>query len=234
LFKNAGTSVDAVLKANFPNGWATAEFSGPHAANLAQIKQWLQQENEAVAFSSHTAMLPPPIIDDVEIFPVLFIRHPIDRIASAYTFENKQGVNTFGSTVARHTSLAGYIEIHLSLGHISQCRNFQTARLAQFFNGAEGDISVLALQALDALPFVGLVEEFDQSIQHMANWLSPHFPNFKPIAARKNVTSDLSLPLEQKLEQIRVQIGDACYDQLITANLGDIALFEAVRKKYSF
>jgi hypothetical protein len=234
LFKNAGTSVDELLKANFPNRWLTREFNGSHGANIAQVAQWLQEEPSAVAFSSHTALLPPPSLDDTELFPVLFVRHPIDRIASAYEFERKQDSNNVGAVVARQTSLTGYIEFHLSQGHShSQCQNFQIDRFAHFLKGTTGSQSALGLQALDALPFVGLVEEFEQSINRLATWLTPHFPGFKPVLAAKNVSRDRSLPLELKLEGIRAEIGSACYDSLLEANAGDMALFEAVRKRYA-
>src|SRR5258708_242269 len=111
LFKNAGTSVDAILKANFSGRWVTREFNGgPHAANVARVGQWVEEEKDAVAFSSHTAMLPPPSLEDVQFFPVVFVRHPIDRIASAYAFECKQPGDGFGAVLARNTTLGGYID----------------------------------------------------------------------------------------------------------------------------
>lgn len=234
FFKNAGTSLDALLKDNFPGKWATLEFNaGQHAANVNHVGQWIQREKAAVAFSSHTAMLPPPKLKNVEIFPVLFVRHPIDRIVSAYAFEQKQGGDGFGAVLARNTTLKGYIEVRLSLGYDRQCRNFHVARLAQFLKGQEGDEIGLALRTLDELPFVGLVEEFDKSVEQMAEWLAPYFPGFhaKPVA--KNVTRDRALPLEQKLEQVKAEIGEVLYQRLLEANMGDMAVFEKVSAIYA-
>lgn len=235
LFKNAGTSVDELLKMNFPDQWVTREFSAAqHGANNAQVQHWVQQEKNAVAFSSHTAMLPPPELEEVEFFPILFVRHPIDRIASAYAFERKQlKEGSLGAILARHTSLAGYIEVRLALGHDRQCRNFHSTRLAQMFHGEGGDENALALRALESLPFVGLVEEFDLSIERMAEWLAPHFPGFHTVPVAKNVTRDRSISLEQRLEQIREEVGEACYTQVLEANAGDFAVFEKVRARYS-
>jgi hypothetical protein len=238
LFKNAGTSVDKLLKANFPNRWVTKEFGGgQHKTNIAQVESWIRQENKAIAFSSHTALLPPPTIEGVEVFPILFVRHPIDRIASAYTFERKQADNNaggFGAVLARNTSLAGYIEVRLSLGHDRQCRNFHVGRLAQLFMGVAGpeggDETELALRALEALPFVGSVEKFDQSIVKLRVW-PPYFPDFQSIAVAENVTSDRSIPMEQRLEKIRLEIGDDLYRVLCDANSGDLAVYEAVRSR---
>ena len=41
LFKNAGTSVDRLLQRNFPDAWATREFSGRN--NTAQVIEWISQ-----------------------------------------------------------------------------------------------------------------------------------------------------------------------------------------------
>jgi hypothetical protein len=235
LFKNAGTSVDALLKHNFPNRWVNKEFdAGQHHANVAQVAGWIRQESDAIAFSSHTAMLPPPMLDAVDFFPIVFVRHPIDRIASAYAFEHKQGlsgVGGYGAVLARHTSLGGYIDVRLSQGQDRQCRNFHVARLAQMFHGEAGDESARAMRALEALPFVGLVEEFDHSIRRLCNWLEPHFPGFEPMAVAENVTRDRSIPLEARLAQIREEIGNDLYQQLQDANAADLAVFDALRMK---
>jgi len=233
FFKNAGTSVDALLKANFPQQWVTKEFNGQYAVNVSQVKQWIQQEENAVAFSSHTALLPPPNLPDIQIFPIIFIRHPIDRIASAYAFEHAQGSPTFGSVLARHTSLAGYIEVNLALGQHSQCHNFHISKLTHMLNGEAGDLATQAIKALDSLPFVGLVDDYDKSINRLTEWLSPHFPDFKPVIVTRNVTRGNSIPLEQKLVQIRAEIGSDCYAKLLKANEGDMAVFQAIKARYA-
>jgi len=177
LFKNAGTSVDELLKRSFGSRWVTREFNGGGpAAHRAELARWLQEERDAVAFSSHTAQLPPPAAAGVECFPLIFVRHPIDRIASAYAFETKHGGSGFGAVLARNTTLAGYIEVRLSLGHDRQCRNFHVARLAQMFPATDGDERARAMKALDALPFVGLVEAFDAAHGGVAATAFPGLP----------------------------------------------------------
>jgi hypothetical protein len=51
LFKNAGTSIDALLKTNFAHQWLSAEFNHAYALNQQQVSQWLLQNPQAVAFS---------------------------------------------------------------------------------------------------------------------------------------------------------------------------------------
>ncbi|HSV68814.1 MAG TPA: hypothetical protein VLI72_01780 [Methylibium sp.] len=233
LFKNAGTSVDELLKRNFGARWVTREFNGgAPAAHRAELARWLADERDAVAFSSHTAQLPPPAPAGVECFPLLFVRHPIDRIASAYAFETKQGGGGFGAVLARNTTLAGYIEVRLSLGHDRQCRNFHVTRLAQMFPADSGDELSRALRAIETLPFVGLVEAFDTSVERMAAWLTPHFAGFRAASVAKNVTRDRSVPLADRLAALRTEVGEALWGQLLEANRDDLAVYEAIAARY--
>ncbi len=232
LFKNAGSSVDAILKSNFPTQWVTREFNSTYDFNQQQVALWCQQESQAVAFSSHTALLPPPEIADTTVFPILFIRHPIDRIASAYEFEKHQDGDSPAILLARNNSLAGYIDHHLSHERISQCRNFQSHRLAQMSNANNSEAMLdAALHAIEQLPFIGLVDAFDDSLQRLKHWLLPHFPDFETMAVAKNVRrGEMDLPA--RLAAIQKEIGDECYQRLLAANSDDMAVYEQVKKTY--
>ncbi len=70
LFKNAGTSVDAILRRNFGARWINTEFPPPGQANHQEAIRRLILDNPTLAaVSSHTLMPPAPEIDGVEIFP---------------------------------------------------------------------------------------------------------------------------------------------------------------------
>ena len=49
LFKNAGTSVDAILKRIFGDRWVTREFPAMRGNNTAMVEQWIRNTPEAVA-----------------------------------------------------------------------------------------------------------------------------------------------------------------------------------------
>ncbi|MEP1869056.1 MAG: hypothetical protein ABJJ44_05975, partial [Paraglaciecola sp.] len=157
LFKNAGTSLDASFKENFSGDeWVTNEFPAQPAKNRDLARQWISENPQALCFSSHTAFLPPPNIEGRKLLPVIFVRHPIDRIASAYSFEKKQGGDGFGSVLARNTDIKGYCESRLALGYDRQCKNFHVDRFSDMFPPAFDSELERALKALDVLPFVGL------------------------------------------------------------------------------
>lgn len=235
LFKNAGTSLDASLKENFPGEqWVTREFPGQPVKNRELVGQWVNEFPEAKCFSSHTAVFPPPEVEDRIILPIIFVRHPIDRIASAYSFEKKQGGDGFGAVLARNTSLKGYCESRLALGYDRQCKNFHVDRFATMFAPAFGTELDRALKALEILPFVGLVEAFDESLKRLETWLLDEgFENIAIAPKEHNVSRDNKVTLDEKLEQIREQLGNQFYEKLLEVNGDDIALYEHVKAQYS-
>lgn len=228
LFKNAGTSLDATFKANFAEGeWLTKEFSPQPEKNKMEVTEWIVNNPNAKCFSSHTAILQVMQIENVKVLPVIFVRHPIDRIASVYNFEKRQTSDSFGAVLAKNTDMAGYIETRLSLKHDRQCRNFHTDRFATMISKDFGTELDRALQVLQVLPFVGIVEEFNNSLQQLETWLREEgFSeiNLKPL--HKNVSRDQSKSLHIKLIEIEKQIGATIFQKLQKENQADLALYE--------
>jgi hypothetical protein len=236
LFKNAGTSLDAAFKENFflkAGKWVTNEFPSAAEANRKGVKEWIEENPDAICFSSHTAILPPPVLKDVKVFPVIFVRHPIDRIASAYRFEHTQDNEGFGAVLARNTSFSGYVETRLSIPYDRQCRNFHTSRLSSMFHDSTNTELHRAKDAVEELPFVGLVERFSQSLKRLEQLLrNEGFDQIelKPVA--KNVSLKKKMTLKEKLEAIEEQLGPDVFKKLIDANRDDIELFEYVSALY--
>lgn len=226
LFKNAGTSLDAAFKENFKgNEWVTAEFPAQPVKNREMVKQWIIDNPQAICFSSHSAMLPPPKIDGVKVLPVIFLRHPIDRIASAYEFEKKQGGDGFGAVLARNTDFKGYVETRLSLINDRQCRNFHMQRLAAMFGEREGGEFIRAKMALEKLPFVGVVEAFSRSLKRLELWLKAEgFDDIHIMAVEKNVSRSTSQTIEDKIHAIQQDLGEA-WSIMLSSNEKDIELY---------
>ena len=233
LFKNAGTSLDAAFKENFSEEkgeWVTKEFPNQPAANREQVRQWILDNPQAKCFSSHTALLPLPKFEDIEVFPVIFVRHPIDRIASAYSFEKKQGADTFGSVLARNTSLKGYIETRLPLKNDKQCRNFhaQHFRIEQPANSKQSVSDILG-----ELPFIGLVEQYGDSLEVLNRLLKEFgFKNLTLNAFNQNVSRENS-KLEDKIEKIKSTVSEDFYDKLKAINELDFVIYQLIAERYS-
>lgn len=230
LFKNAGTSLDAAFKANFSESkreWVTKEFPGERTKNREEVKQWIIDNPQAKCFSSHTAIFPVPVIDGIKIIPVIFFRHPIDRIASAYSFEKKQGGDGFGATLARNTNLSGYIETRLSVGSDRQCRNFHAHRFATMFDEQRENEATRTEMAVDALPFIGLVEQYTLSLERLEALLQTEgFDNVKLKPVEKNVSRGLKKTIEEKLVDIEEHIEKNVFTKLVMANEVDLSIWK--------
>lgn len=233
LFKNAGTSLDALLKEQFPGRWVTAEFPGDPVANRTGVAAWVRENPEAACYSSHTALMPPPQLPDVDLVPVIFLRHPLDRIASAYSFETKQRDDGFGAKLARNTTLRGYIEVRLAMDGDRQCRNFQVDRLAGLFPERDGSELERALRAVQELPFVGIVESFDESLARLEDLLHERgFPDVELRAVRRNVSAGRADSLGARLEKMAAEVGPEFFDELVRVNADDIAVYQAAASRF--
>ncbi len=231
LFKNAGTSVDAILRRNFGNRWINTEFPPQGQANHQDAVRWLIQDNpNLAAISSHTLMLPAPEIDGVEVFPILFVRHPLDRLKSAYDFERKQEAVTAGSKLAKALDFAGYVRARLAIQGDRSCRDFHAHRLAMVVPVAEGTEYERALMALDRLPFVGLVEAFEASAAVLQEQVQRMFPEFRAFDVWENSTTARGKPLDARLDAIRQELGEECFALVMVANEADLAVYERVRE----
>lgn len=192
LFKNAGTSLDLILKRNFGARWVTAEFPNEGlAGNTELVADWIRANPDAVAFSSHTAQGPIPQIDGVRIVSVMFLRDPIARIRSAYQFERDQRADTWGAQLAAANDFAGYVSARLDRPGDRQCRNFQTCRMAMLappLSDAEPELT-RALRGLAMLSCVGLVDEFDRSVARLARLVQVEYPDFQWTSVRANATA---------------------------------------------
>lgn len=239
LFKNAGTSVDEILKANFKEKWVTKEFQyDPYHENVKEVIHWISKEKEMIAFSSHTARLFDPIILEkdygIKMIPIIFVRHPIVRIHSAYLFERnvQKDLDTLETAIARNTSLKGYCEIRWHLPNDHQCKNFHIHRFSDMFFDEEGALLEKALKALDTLPFVGLVEKFEDSLKKLEQIVKKYFPEFKAFNVFENVQFVQYRSLEERLSKIEKEVGKKFYQKLIKANKEDIEFWEEVFKRY--
>ncbi len=210
LFKNAGTSIDEILKRNFGDRWVSREFDSAGAANTADVTRWIEAHPRAIAFSTHTLIGPLPRIDGVRIVPVVMLRDPVDRIGSAYRFERVQRAETFGTGLARKNGFAGYVHARLAVPGDRQCLNFQTQRLAALGTGSARDELEEARAVCDQIMqhgVLGIVAEFSQAMERLGQILKPQFPDFNwhPVTANassKNQPNAISPAMRQMLEEI--------------------------------
>lgn len=224
FFKNAGTSLDHALKAYFGDTLLHHESaSGRWPAE--EVEQFIIGHPTMRALSSHTAMMPLPIIDAADIHPLLFIRHPIERIRSVYEFQQRQDVDNFGTQTARANSFAGFVQIFLDRVRDRSIRNFHVYRLSFFEMATNRNEADRAFEAVAMLPFVGIVERYTESVQLFQHGLQDAFPGISLKPVRINVTDNSNQDLEARLSAIHTALGGKLYDELVDANSEDLRLY---------
>lgn len=235
IFKNAGSSVDVLLKKNFCQRWATKEFTTRGGASNADLtNSYIRATETFDALSTHTG-------DwwfghngkGIDVLPIIFLRHPLLRIRSAYSFERKQDADTMGARLAKEHDFEGYVRARLDRPNDLAFRNFQTRRLAAFESRHFADLRSNALQALDKVPFLGIVEDFEASAHRLASYLAPHFPGFKAHQARANITDTSDRSADEKVDLFRTEIGEQLFNDIMEANSIDFEIYSEAVARFS-
>ena len=199
LFKNAGTSIDQILKKNFKEKWVTKEFTGKN--NTEDVQQWILSNPDAIAFSSHTINGPVPNIEGYNILSIAILREPKSRIISAYNFERKQDSGTWGAQLAKEGDLENYIVKRLQNEKDCQCRNFQTEVLSSLTTIGNTKLE-RAMNAITSITVLGVVEEFQKSLKLMEIEISKYYPDFKADSVHANQSKRDDKELGASLNQL--------------------------------
>ena len=97
-----------------------------------------------------------------------------------------------------------------------------------------GSIEERAFQAVSDLPFIGMVEKFDKSINILQQLLAEtSLSGTNIVAIRKNVWQNAEASLEKKLETLKKRVGNSLFSELEQINSIDLKLFETVHKAYA-
>jgi hypothetical protein len=229
IFKNAGTSVDVILRAHFRERWVSREFPvRPLISNADLTNAFVRSDDRIAALSTHTGdWWLGHGKDRLHVLPIIFLRHPIVRIRSAYDFERKQQADTIGARLAKEHSFAGYVKARLAEPNDLSFRDFQARRFATFRSRVVVNLRSAALAALDEIPYLGLVEEFEQSARKLEEYLKPHVPGITIHNARANVTDTSERSLDEKIAAIYDELGPTLSEELVEANAVDLELYDA-------
>lgn len=240
IFKNAGSTLDSMLEHQFAKGWVN--FDRTAAATYitpAELAEYILAHPKLSAVSSHQAVFPVPEIPGVNVIPAVFIRHPLDRVRSVYEFERRQGQTSGpvskGADHASRLPLREYLRWRLDMTLNGVVHNFQTVRLIHSprynkhpIKDADFD---LAWSRLLALPFFGLVEHFDSSIVLFSKLLARNGISFATDFVAHNQSAREG-SLQDRLDRMRHDVGDAMWEELLARNQRDLHLYERAAREF--
>jgi hypothetical protein len=242
IFKNAGSTVDSILKNSFGNRCGSIEGLNPwDTLGAGDILKYAIKNQSIKTISSHHARLPKPHSPNIAFHPIIFLRHPIDRVGSVYSFERRQPINSpsLGVKIARRNDFAGYVRWRLSDGNGAVIKNFQTVHLS----GRQNDMRVAhatdndlkdAIVKISQLPFFGIVELFDNSIERMNKYLSQYFENIDVNYSITNRSTERRNTLLERLDDIEIMLGSDLYQKLLNNNALDMHLYDHALRLFSY
>lgn len=230
LFKNAGSSIDFILKTAFQDKWENYDPGDPpHLLSGDMLVEYLEKNEALEAISSH--MLVPPVpVSNIEIYPILFIREPITRVMSAYLFEWKKQKGLEEPS----GSLSEYIESKFASPRVSAIEEFQCIRIGNDDSSRVKPVNQLtdeqilnnAKKVLKDLPAFGLVDRFDESMEKFNTAYGSEFPELEFHNVERNTTQSTRLTVQERFEKMEGEIGKELFDELILRNQLDIKLYQ--------
>jgi hypothetical protein len=228
LFKNAGSTLDWSLGRFFQAAFCDHREDQLMRGSPEYLRRYLADHSSLRALSSHWLPLPLDLRElPVRPFPLVMLRHPIERMASVYAFERRQEVDHPGTRRAREGSLQDYVAWRLEEGTGPVLKNYQSRMLSGDYPG-DGDRRQLerALDNLQSFAGVGLVERFDESMVLFEASLREHFPAIDLSYRAQNVRDpgDRRAP-EERLTAVESELGDLL-EPARAANELDLALYE--------
>src|SRR5260370_39020588 len=81
IFKNAGTTVEPILKNNFRARFARFDSDDYNSTvSNESLLEFLAVHSDVVAITSHHLRPPKPLDDHFVVHDILFLRHPVARL----------------------------------------------------------------------------------------------------------------------------------------------------------
>jgi hypothetical protein len=235
IFKNAGTTFDYALEKAFGKDFCDHRDDKEMRQGGAEyLKQFIMDNPNLKAISSHHLCNPLPESDEFTCIPVYFVRNPIDRVVSVYNFECKQKRGSKGAEMASKLSLEDYVRWRMSPEAPKVISDYQTAYIGRTRKLHTHEAVTIGIfqRAIDILinerALIGTVERFDESFNYISKKLSEFFPEVDFVYERKNVTSQLSI--DEKFRQAVDQLLPVLA-QVVDRNAYDLALYRAVNEK---
>lgn len=238
IYKNAGTSFEHVLDHSF--GPAHLSFDGPFpffTIDQEQLDRIILRKAAAVAFSSHQIQLPVPVSPHYRVIPVMFLRHPLLRIASVWRFKRGQRDGTETARLATRHDFADWLEMCFAdAQEITQISNAQTRLVSAAFRQRawmrrhrdcmEYRLET-ALANLSDLACLGRTEHFAADVARFAGICAASGLMLDlPADIRRNVTDASEDAVGLRVARLLDDLPPGLRARLIAANEQDQALYD--------
>ena len=228
IFKNGGSTVEHILNREFPGSFA--RLHGPTSDAVLDgenLAVFLKEHPGVDAVTSHHLRYPLPVIRNTVLFDCCFLRHPLERLDSLYSYYRKIDSTEPLCRMAHRCAPVEFFR-HLIDRAPEQVANVQVVQLANggaFTRPAhEGDLD-RAVRIVRNMAFPGVVEMFRESLVAAEYFMRPAFPSLRlNYSGPANMSRPALASAEQRQQRLLDRWGTGLYNELKKLNSLDIEL----------
>ena len=237
IFKNGGSTIEAILEREFGHRFATLHDTTASATlNSRHVASFLRRHPQISAISSHHLRYPKPAIRHTIVFDCCFLRHPLERLDSIYHYLRTIAPLDAVSHRARQMTAREFL-CHLANESPHMVSDVQVTQLAcagAFTRPAHPEDLERASAILSDMAIPGVVEMFDESLVAAEYFLRPAFPGVKLQCVATNVSRPgklASIGPRDRQERLVDSWGGNLYEDLLRLNQLDMELFRLAQKE---
>jgi hypothetical protein len=238
LYKNAGTSIDDFLQQAFAGRWCSFDTGATAVLAPAAAGEYLRRRPDVLALSSHG--LRPPAPEGYDVFPIVLVRHPLDRARSVYSHVRRDRSESETSLAAQHHDFGGFVRWCLDYPEKGGVviTNYQVIH----FSSASFDVPHIfearvtekhlqeSVALMASLPCVGIVDEFSEYFARLktalGEWLTVPVTGCE---TRANASVERpELKLKKRLDTLRDELSPKLLARFIEENSLDYRLYGSV------
>lgn len=236
IFKNGGSTIASILEREFRNNFATVH--GPDDVSVldpTRLADFLSGHTSIQAVSSHHVRYPKPEVPNSVVFDWCFLRHPLDRLQSLYSYF--QGIESADalSRLARQEHPRFFLKRLVDTApHLVS--NVQVTFLANggaFTRPADRSDVAKAAEVFQKMAIPGVIERFDESLVSAEYFLKPAFPRLRLDYTPQNVRRPLGGSPIDRQEWLRHSWGSDLYATLVALNQCDLELCRRAEEEVS-
>jgi hypothetical protein len=228
IFKNGGSTITSILEREFRNSFATVH--GPDdvsVVDLTSLADFISSYESVQAISSHHLRYPKPVLPNIIVFDCCFLRHPLDRLQSLYSYFQRIEADDPLCRLARQENPRSFFKKLIdSAPHLIS--NVQVTMLAQggaFTRPVDTPDVEAASDVVAKMAIPGLVEKFDRSLVAAEYFLKPAFPRLRLDYLPQNVSRPLGANPVDRQGWLMHSWGSDLYATLENLNQCDLELW---------